>query len=134
MLIFYKGNWIEGKNTGIKILEGLILKSVEIGEHKEAILFTTSEGRKFLMHHDQDCCEAVFLEDVCGEINSILNKEVVLAEEVSRIDENAEDSGTWTFYNIATVSGLITLRWYGESNGYYSEAVDFVEIDKDNEN
>lgn len=52
-----------------------------------------------------------------------------MAEEASEIDENASESGTWTFYKLATCKGYVTLRWYGESNGYYSEEVDFRKID-----
>lgn len=51
-----------------------------------------------------------------------------MAELVSN-DEPAKNEGgytsesfTWTFVKSATVKGYVTLRWYGYSNGYYSEA------------
>jgi len=56
---------------------------------------------------------------------------VILAECVAskenRASEN-DESFTWTFYKIATINGSVTIRWYGRSNGYYSERVDFEQI------
>lgn len=116
-----------------EILKGKILTNIEINEEEDEITFTDSEGVKYLMYHEQDCCEEVNIEDICGDINNLLNTPIVLAEEVINTDE-VEDEGytdyscTWTFYKLATIKGYVTIRWYGVSNGYYSETVDMVRL------
>lgn len=116
-------------------LNGQTLKSIQINESKNEILFETECGKKYLMHHDQDCCENVSIDDICGNLNDLIGSPITLAEEgtsgVNPADvklDYQDNSFTWTFYRLATVKGYVTIRWYGESNGYYSEAVDFVEI------
>ena len=118
------------------ILKGLTITSIDGLEDDSAeVIFTTSEGRRFEMSHSQDCCERVSIEDVCGDINDLLNSPILLAEEVTSdedpVDVNKEyhdDLYCWTFYKLSTFKGDVTIRWYGESNGYYSVGVDFEEI------
>jgi hypothetical protein len=98
----------------------------------ESIQFLTSDGKEYLMYHDQDCCESVRIEDICGDVVDLIGSPIVQADEETNFesfpDEDVDDSFTWTFYRIATAKGLVVLRWLGQSNGYYSESVDFIEI------
>ena len=91
------------------------------------------DGRVFTMLHHQDCCESVYLEDVCGDLDDLIGAQVVDAREEVSTDENACESGTWTFYILGTTKGTVTLRWHGSSNGYYSESVDFCEAERTSE-
>ena len=116
-----------------EILKGKVLTDIEINEDEDEITFTDSEGVKYLMYHEHEYSEDVYIEDICGDINNLLNTPIVLAEEVSSTgeveDEYCEDySCTWTFYKLATIKGYVTIRWYGVSNGYYSETVDLVRL------
>jgi hypothetical protein len=81
----------------------------------------------YCMIHRQECCEYVRIVDICGDLEMIEGVPIVKAYESSS-DElpyaGHEDSWTWTFYHLATIKGYVTIRWLGESNGYYSESVD----------
>lgn len=96
----------------------------------DQVVFTCSDGTEYTLAHWQDCCEYVTLLDVVGEVDALLNTPLRLAEEVSNAEDPGpqdpyDDSYTWTFYRLGTVRGYVDLRWYGTSNGYYSEGVDF---------
>lgn len=121
--------------TEFKDLVGLTLVKIKGGVGDEEMRFLTSEGREFRMYHEQDCCESVTVEDICGDLADLIGSPIIRATEASDSErpedykpEYEPDSETWTFYNIATVKGYVTIRWYGTSNGYYSESVEFVEV------
>lgn len=73
------------------------------------------------MLHEQDCCEDVYLESINGDLSELEGAVLYSFEEATNFDENTDMSGTWTFYKIKSSKGYIDIRWYGESNGYYSE-------------
>jgi len=125
-------------------LLGKILTSITGCEKgSEKITFCTRDGEEYILYHIQDCCESVTVEDVCGDVNDLLNSPILLSREDTS-EENPknitppkyQESFTWTFYNIATCNGHVTIRWYGKSNGYYSESVEFdiVQYENDNKN
>jgi hypothetical protein len=79
------------------------------------------------MLHYQDCCEDVHVEEIHGDLEVLENFPLVEAEEVTQDDLSVGvESGTWTFYKLGTIIGNVTIRWYGSSNGYYSERVSVV--------
>ena len=117
----------------ISELLGKTLKSVVKNDANDEIIFTVEDGTQYKMYHSQDCCESVNIEDVIGDLNDLIGSPITMAEESTNNDvlngkPEYPDSWTWTFYKLATVKGYVTIRWLGESNGYYSESVDFCKV------
>jgi hypothetical protein len=112
-------------------LAGLTLE--KFVEERETIKITAS-GRDFIMQHHQDCCESVVVESISGDPQAAIGEVIIDATEHSNSDEpkqsDYDESFTWTYYTIRTQSQTIVIRWYGTSNGYYSERVDFEEVCK----
>lgn len=92
----------------------------------------------FTFEHEQDCCEGVYIEDIVGDLDDLVGRPIDIVEEVEYdrdfnppgVEPVSGDSFTWTFYKFATIKGYVDVRWLGESNGYYSEGVDFKGVRK----
>ena len=112
-----------------EVLQGLTLERIlheaarSGGNENEALYFVTSGGT-FRMRHEQDCCEGVNIEDTIGDPRDLWGAHLTAVDEAISPYTEASESGTWTFYKISTPKGDLTIRWLGESNGYYSESVD----------
>lgn len=117
-------------NAGFEGLTGRILKSVEADHHSDVITFTTVDGDVFKMHHHQDCCESVTIEDICGDLADLIDTPILVAEERTEDEPDGDygDISGWTFYELRTIKGSVTIRWHGSSNGYYSIGVSFDEL------
>jgi hypothetical protein len=102
------------------------------------IHFTDNTVARF--YHDQDCCESVSIEDVTGDWSDLIGEQILSAYESSSDGESdrpfwdgkpeeefktGDDSYTWTFYHFTSRKGSVSVRWYGASNGYYSESVTY---------
>jgi len=139
-----------GKRFEFDDVVGMVFSSVY---HDDVDVYFHIQGSadRLLMTHDQDCCESVTLEEVIGDLEDLVGTPILEARESAsenRFDAEYEilgpeeqvmfklsmdlrqtdddmnsESQTWTFYNFRTIKGSVTLRWYGTSNGYYSEAV-----------
>jgi len=127
------------KDLEFSSLKGKTLSEIRNINNKE-LIFTCDSGESYKLYHDQWCCEEVSIEDIIGDLNDLIGSPLLMAEEISSninpegiVKESQNKyytaSFTWTFYKLATIKGYVTIRWYGESNGYYSEEVDFVAID-----
>ncbi len=115
-------------------IEDMVGKTFTSIENKgDELLFHCEEGT-FRFFHDQDCCESVCIDDIVGDLDDLVGTPLLSAEEVSNSGLSAksqyEDSFTWTFYKFATVKGYVDVKWYGSSNGYYSESVNLEFIKK----
>lgn len=118
------------------VLKGKILTKIEITKDQpdkhDKILFYTADGELYKLYHDQDCCENVYLEDIWGDINNLLGENIFIADVRKHCypwEDEVDKSWTWSFYELATIKGSVSIRWYGESNGCYSEEVDLIKLD-----
>lgn len=110
----------------------IIGKTIIKAENKnDKITFICSDGTTFKMFHDQDCCESVGVEDITGDLSDLYGSPILQASEDSNLDltdaqkerERSAESFTWTFYTLRNINATVQIRWFGESNGYYSESV-----------
>lgn len=123
------------KKVSLESMNGETIKSIEgLDKYSDEVIFTMDSGKKIVFTHIQDCCESVNLEDF--EHDGIDGGLIISAEEVDGVipDKSErdywDDSQTWTFYKIETNRGGLWMRWLGESNGYYSESVDILWVNK----
>ena len=127
-----------------KVSDILGLTLTRATQNGDEVYFYFNDGNVVRMLHHQDCCESVYIEDMDGDLEDMVGGvfvqfDIATSDEPDDLmkikrallgkDMPDDDGGsqTWTFYRLATTKGSVVIRWFGESNGYYSETVD-VEV------
>lgn len=110
-----------------RLLGQVFTAVVQPGE--DSIRFFQGEKACFELTHVQECCEHVYIESIVGDLTDLQDSPILVSEESSSDDPTADESGTWTFYKLATRKGYVDIRFYGSSNGYYGESACLIELD-----
>ena len=118
-----------------EILKGQTLIDITGNVGDKTMFFTTSNNKKYQMLNPEEGYGndvSIIVEEITGDLSDLLNHPLLMAEMVTNKkeeeSETSEESYTWTFYKLSTIKGSVTIRWYGRSNGYYSETVNFYKI------
>ena len=101
------------------------VRGLSRGSDYISILFSDGDAIKF--YHSQDCCESVEVDDVYGCEDDLIDAilyDIELVQSNDRRKDKYDESYTWSFYKFRTSKGYVDVRWYGHSNGYYSDTVD----------
>jgi len=122
----------ESKLVDISDIVGKVVIDIKYN-HNEFILVCSDKNNDEIYYrffHEQDCCESVWLEDIVGDLSDLIPNPILKAEVKENVDfelpktrDEYDSSTEWTFYTLATFYGYVDLRFFGESNGYYSTAV-----------
>lgn len=119
-------------STELESLIGLNIDRIEgLSDDSDKVTIITKCGKSGIFYHEQDCCESVYLSDFIFS-GSKPDGALIISAEIET-SSAAVDCGheTWSFYKINTTKGELWMRWIGESNGYYSEDVDFCLVEND---
>ena len=125
-------NILRGSVRTFDELLGRTVSRIEQSDYELVLYLSRVNYVRF--YHQQDCCEEVYIEDICGDLNDLVGSPLLVAEEVTDYTgpDTEDESWTWTYYRFATQKGSVSVRWYGSSNGYYSESVDVEVVDRTN--
>ena len=115
-------------------LKGQIVRKIQALNGDSLSILT--DKYEYNLYHAQDCCEYVRIVKIIGDIDNILNEEIIFAEEDAGAKDPDwytdysyyNDSHTWTKFVLGTKNGNVEFWFLGESNGYYSESVSIKKI------
>lgn len=124
--------------TGKTIIK---IEGAEVGSNEIRIF--CSDGSIYLMLHLFEDDEEVYVENISGEIHSIINSPITMTEKVILMDcdmtEERKDllermksmyvasSYTWIWFKLSTETSEVMIRWFATSD-FYAEDVFFREI------
>ncbi len=88
---------------------------------RDQLVFIAYNGDKFIFNHKQDCCEHVRIESIDGDLKSLI--EVPL--QVAQVTQNKDlDRGTNDHFTFITKLGVVTVNWVGDYFGHQPKSID----------
>ena len=98
-------NYDQEQENFLKSLTGKKIINVKgLNPGSQNIYFYFDDKSNMTMFHEQDCCEYVAVDDIDGDESDLIDSTII-------------------------TKGYVVIKWYGTSNGFYSEAVDIEYID-----
>ena len=106
---------LERNRVRFDVLVGEVLDAVDIDKEENQILLTTRSGRKFLVYHEQDCCEKVQIVGQDGNFDNLIGRPLIEARDFA-VDTGEIES----YYDINDNSWGKRFR---VSNSFYPSSV-----------
>lgn len=116
--------WVPTKPEKMEGKEILEIQGLKKGSKE--VNFISTDGEIFKMTHIQDSGENVSLEEFSCSFDPSEKCKILKMEIRESIKEPEYGRIQWTMYDFQTDKGFLQLRWYGVSNGWYSEDVDIL--------
>jgi hypothetical protein len=110
--------------NAIEAMIGKVFRKVTGQQDDGEMIFIAEDEEYFKFYHEQSCCESVYIAELVGSLEDLVGSPILQAEVASSSEDSDWGVREWTFYKFATAKGYVTVRWLGESNGYYSTSVD----------
>lgn len=107
-------------------LNELINKKFNLVYQEDESVVFENDNEKLILMHEQDCCEAVWIEDINGDLKDLEDTIIYFAYESINTDENYLE---WSFYHFSSHKGTVTIRFCGEESNYSTDARLFRELD-----
>ena len=58
-------------------LIGKTIKEIKGNVNSDELIFICEDGSEYQMYHDQDCCENVAIDDICGDLEDLIGSPIL---------------------------------------------------------
>ena len=118
-----------------EILKGKVFSDIKA--NCDTVTFCIDGIERYILQHVESWSEDVSIDDIVGDLSDLIGKEITKAEEIQSdtdlpdgISEDYFESWTYSFYYLHTLDSCVTIKFFGTSNGYYSETAELYDLTK----